>query len=180
MKRRGQFLSLLTVFTLVFIGSGHIFTELTQGSMITGDADRAIGDPEKVAETKVYTEIYKKRVPLMINYSMVNASESLADEYGSISLDDGIPTDSGNYTELLSTANENLTSRNVVNSYQCGEITLPELEIVDASSGNITVSTNGDDFVKCTSSDINVNIDHGFSDPFNVSYNVGKLESVYP
>ena len=162
-KRKGQFLSLLTVFTLAFIGSGHIFSEVAQGTIISGEADRAVGDPDRIAETKVYTEIYEDRVPVMANYSAINGAHSLSNDVDiEISSSGDIDKDSW-MSDWEDETSDNLEARNRINNFRCSSITPPDLEIDSLDGQEIEVSVDGDHVV-CEASDIDVYISHGLDD----------------
>lgn len=176
-KRKGQFLSLLTVFTLAFIGSGHIFSEVAQAGLITGEAERAVGDPERVAEAQTYANIYNERLPYMINYSYNNAAYDLADSKQEFSSKSELE-DEKNFLldDLLAEMEQNLQGRNRASSYRCSSISPPDLEVESIDDHMVEVDIG--DHIVCNDDDIDVYIDHMRGDSFEHEVPSNRFEQL--
>ncbi|MFB6292550.1 MAG: hypothetical protein ABEI58_04115 [Candidatus Nanohaloarchaea archaeon] len=93
MKRKGQLISMLAVFTLLFISGGSLFTAVLGQQQIKHTVSYSSNDVNQLAHAEVKSEIYRKNIRKELNYSFNNVANAIAEEGGKVEWSQNIPSE---------------------------------------------------------------------------------------
>lgn len=127
-------ISILTVFVLLFVSGGSLFTGLMGSQEIQETVSYSTDDVNALAEAKVNSEIYDFNIRKELNYTFNNVAYELGDEAGGVEWEDNIPDmEDVNATfkdQMLNREDVNIVKQNRAGGCDPPEIDASVLEIV--------------------------------------------------
>ncbi len=87
MKRKGQFIDLITVSVLLFIITGSLLGAFTINKEISDSVDHNIGDTSEIAETEMKSQFFDTRIRKELNYTSNIVALNLSERSGDADID---------------------------------------------------------------------------------------------
>jgi len=120
-------ISILTVFVLLFVSGGSLFTGIMGSQQIQETVSYSTDDVNALAEAKVNSEIYGFNIRKELNYTFNNVAYELGEEAGGVEWDDSIP----DMEDVKSTFKDQMLNReeiNIVKQNRAGSCDPPEID----------------------------------------------------